>query len=85
MPVVSTIPAAVSAFADRLRFPQLFFLTAGLFVFDLLIPDFVPFIDEVLLALLTVLLGMWQQKTTPDEPQAPQIKDVTPRPPETRE
>ena len=59
--------------------------TATLFVFDLFIPDFIPFIDEMLLALLTVMLGMWQQKTAPapgGDPTNPVVKDVTPRPPE---
>ena len=80
MPVVSTIPTAIGAFASRLRFPQLFLITAGLFLLDLLIPDLIPFVDEVLLGLLTVLLGMWQQKTQPAA--KPPIKDVTPRPPQ---
>lgn len=43
----------------RLRFPQSFMLTAGLFLIDLLIPDLLPFLDEFLLGLATLLLGMW--------------------------
>ena len=43
----------------RLRFPQSFMLTAGLFLLDLLIPDLLPFLDEFLLGLATLLLGMW--------------------------
>jgi len=49
-------------FASRLRFPTLFFLTAGLFLLDLWIPDLIPFADEVLLGLATVLLGMWKRR-----------------------
>lgn len=41
----------------RLRFPQLFLITAILFVADLIVPDFIPFIDELLLGLFTLLLG----------------------------
>ena len=44
----------VTRFAAGLRFPTLFALVAGLFVFDLLVPDLVPFVDEILLALGTV-------------------------------
>ena len=44
-------------FAERLRFPHLFLLTAGLFLLDLLIPDVIPFADEILLGLGTLLLG----------------------------
>lgn len=48
---------------EKLRFPQLFLLTAALFVFDLFVPDFVPFVDEVLLGLLTLLFGSLRRKT----------------------
>ncbi len=78
--ILSTVRGFIGTLATRLRFPQLFFVTATIFVIDLLIPDFIPFVDEMLLGLLTVLLGMWQQKTTP--PAKPQVKDVTPEPPQ---
>jgi hypothetical protein len=47
----------VSRFAAKLRFPHLFLLTAGLFLLDLVIPDVIPFADELLLGLGTLLLG----------------------------
>ncbi len=46
----------IERFASQLRFPYLFLLTAGLFVADLLIPDAIPFADEILLGLIAVLL-----------------------------
>lgn len=49
-------------FAERLRFPRLLLLTAGLFVADLVIPDLIPFVDEILLALVTLLLSRWKKK-----------------------
>ena len=54
--------AILTRFASRLRFPTLFAITAALFVLDVLIPDFIPFADEVLLALATLLLGTWQRR-----------------------
>jgi uncharacterized protein DUF6116 len=42
--------------AEGLRYPRLAMLVAALFVVDLLIPDFIPFIDEILLGLGTLLL-----------------------------
>lgn len=42
--------------AEGLRYPRLAMLIAGLFVADLLIPDVIPFIDEILLGLGTLLL-----------------------------
>jgi hypothetical protein len=74
--------SAVARFASRLRFPHLFWLTAGLFLLDVLVPDLIPFADEVLLALLSLLFGTWRRRVEP-EPER-EIKDVTPRPPAGR-
>jgi len=52
----------VTRFASRLRFPVLFALVAGLFVVDLLVPDVVPFFDEIVLALGTLLLGSLRKR-----------------------
>lgn len=49
--------------AKTLRFKQLFFLTLLLLIGDLLVPDFIPLIDELLLGLLTLLLGSIRKKT----------------------
>jgi hypothetical protein len=62
--------------ASRLRYPQLFFLTAGLFVLDLAIPDLLPFADEILLGLLTVLLARVKDRRPPEG--EPRVKNVTP-------
>lgn len=48
-------------FAAGLRFPQLFFVAAALFVLDVLVPDMIPFVDEILLGLLTLLLARWKR------------------------
>ena len=49
--------APLLVWLGRLRHPQLFVVTGILFVVNLLIPDVVPFIDELLLAALTLWLG----------------------------
>jgi hypothetical protein len=49
-------------FASGLRFPKLLAVTAGLFVLDLLIPDMVPFVDEILLGLVSLLLGSLKKR-----------------------
>ena len=49
-------------FTSRLRFPQLFALTLAVFLIDLFVPDMIPFIDEVLLGLATLLLANWKQR-----------------------
>jgi len=51
------VPSLLTRYASRLRFPRLLALTATLFVVDVLIPDFIPFIDEILLGLGTLVLA----------------------------
>jgi hypothetical protein len=76
----SLLTQLVDRIAGRLRFPQLFAFTATLFVLDLVIPDLIPFIDEILLGLATLLLG--SMKVSPQPPvkaaDKPPIKDITP-------
>jgi hypothetical protein len=66
--------------APRLRHPHLFLLILALFLADLVLPDPIPFADEAMLALLTVLLGTWRTRRPKAEvdPAAPP-KDVTDR------
>ena len=73
----------VNRFAAELRFPQLFWMTAILFLADLLVPDLIPFVDEILLALATLLFGSWKRRRRPPpEPSGPKhdgpIVEVTP-------
>ena len=55
--------------AERLKHPTLFWITATLFVVDLLIPDFIPFADEILLGLGTMLLARWKADDTGSPPR----------------
>ena len=56
---------------SRLRYPTLFLIVGGLFVANLFFPDPLPFVDEVMLGLLTVLVGKFKEgrKGTIDQPQ----------------
>jgi len=56
--------------AEKLRFPWLLLLTAALFGIDLAIPDFIPFVDEILLGLGAALLGSWKRRGVEDSPKA---------------
>ncbi len=74
----------LTSFLDRLtrRFnpKQLMILTGLLFVADLFVPDPIPFIDELILGLLTYLFGMWAaQRKNENQPKPPRPeKNVTP-------
>lgn len=55
----------------KLSYPRLFLATAVLFVVDLFIPDFVPFADELLLGLGTLLFANWKQRKQPTSDKPP--------------
>jgi len=55
--MLRALVSPILRFASGLRSPWLFAATAALFLVDLLIPDLVPFVDEILLGLLTLLLA----------------------------
>ena len=55
------------AFANQLRFKQLFLLILVLFLLDLVIPDMIPMIDEIILGLLTLLLANWKKTNYQNE------------------
>jgi hypothetical protein len=57
------LPRILRRFLGRLRFPQLFVLTALLFAVDVAIPDALPLIDEILLGLVSLLLASVKEKT----------------------
>ena len=46
----------------RLRFPYLLVVTALLFVVDFVVPDLIPFVDEMLLGLATLVLASWRKR-----------------------
>jgi hypothetical protein len=55
-----------------LRFPQLFLIFAGLFAVDFVMPDVIPFVDEILLGLATLLLASLRRR------RDDRVIDVTP-------
>ncbi|MDH4066435.1 MAG: hypothetical protein OEW19_18695 [Acidobacteriota bacterium] len=69
----------VTRWVSGLRFPQLFTFTAALFVIDFLVPDLIPFLDEILLAAATLLLANLKSKAVVVTGDKPPEKDITPR------
>lgn len=81
-PQPGLLTTLVERFAPRLKHPQLFLLVLTLFLVDLVVVDPIPFVDEALLALLTLLLGSWRRRRprpTPPADDGPSVKDVTDR------
>lgn len=63
------IPKFVRRFLERRRFPTLMLLGGGLFLANLLIPDPIPFVDEILMLIATVAIGSVRRKKKPPEQQ----------------
>lgn len=60
--MASPVIIPVLSWAQKLRYPTLFKLTAALFVVSLVFPDPIPFFDEIMLGLGTLLLANWKNR-----------------------
>ncbi len=63
--MANPLVAPIIGFLSRLSFPRLFILAASLWALDMVIPDFIPFIDELLLGLGTLLLASFRKRKEP--------------------
>ncbi len=62
----------LAGYLAGLRYPRLFGIAGFLLVADLLIPDLIPFVDEILLAVLTALLAsLKNRRDAPSNPPPP--------------
>ena len=63
--------ALILRYLSRLRFPWLLAVTGVLLVADLVLPDPIPIVDELLLAMLGILFATWRKRRDPErvEPQ----------------
>ncbi|KLD71487.1 DUF6116 family protein [Xanthomonas pisi] len=59
------LTARALEWAGKLRYPTLFKLAAALFLVDVALPDPVPFLDELLFGLTTLLLANWKTRKAP--------------------
>lgn len=63
--MATTLLLPLLNWARKLRYPTLFKLTAALFAITLFMPDPIPFVDEILLGLGTLLLANWKNRKGP--------------------
>jgi hypothetical protein len=71
---------AFTRWAAGLRWPWLFLIAAVLLVIDLIVPDMIPLLDELLLGLATLLFAAWKRRK---DPAAPPVMDADADPAET--
>jgi hypothetical protein len=82
-PVVSWL----TGIAAGLRFPWLLAMTVGLLLVDIVVPDLIPFVDEILLSLTAMVLASFRKPkpAAPPQPAPPpgegEVIDVEPVPP----
>jgi len=63
----------VTRLTAGMRFPTVFLIVGGLFLINLVVPDLIPFYDEILMAMLTVLIASIRKRgRTSDQPVADQ-------------
>lgn len=70
----SPLTTLVSRLLPRMRYPYLFLILGGLFLVDLVIPDPIPLVDEILLAVLTFIAATFSTRQEED----PEPRDITP-------
>lgn len=68
---------AIGQVTSRLKFPQLLAISAVLLILNLVIPDPIPFLDEILLAVFTALFAFWREPAAAPGAKPPE-KNVTP-------
>ena len=73
-PMANPLLLPLLAWARRLRYPTLFKLTAALFAISVLLPDPLPFVEEIMLGLGTLLLANWKRRKDPEVPGKPPIE-----------
>lgn len=71
MPNPLSVPLV--AWLSRLSYPRIFMVTAVLFGVNLLIPDPLPFIDEIVLGLATVVLAKRKRAPKPGDDAPPPL------------
>ena len=57
----------LSNYAESLKFPWLVLITLVLFTVNLFVPDALPFVDEILLGLVAVILGRMKKSSRAED------------------
>lgn len=73
-PARSPLTTLVNRLLPRLRYPYLFLVLGVLFLLDLVVPDPIPLVDEILLAVLTFIAASFTTRRDTD----PEPRDITP-------
>jgi hypothetical protein len=70
----SPLTTLVNRLLPRMRYPYLFLVLGALFLVDLVVPDPIPLVDEMLLAVLAFIAATFTTRREED----PEPRDITP-------
>jgi hypothetical protein len=70
----SPLTTLLNRLLPRMRYPYLFVVLGALFLVDLVVPDPIPLVDEILLAVLTFIAATFATRRDVD----PEPRDITP-------
>lgn len=56
------VATGILAWARRRRYPTLLLTVGAIFVIDLVVPDVIPLVDELVLGLMTLALAQWKDR-----------------------
>ena len=59
---MNRIKSKIISYLESLRFPVLLIVTVVLFIVNVFVPDVFPFVDEILLALVAVILSRLKRR-----------------------
>lgn len=74
---MKSLKSKVISYLESLRFPVLLLVAIVLFVVNIFVPDVLPFVDEILLALIAAILSRLKRR--------PGQTERAPAPSDTRE
>jgi hypothetical protein len=57
------VATGILAWARRRRYPTLLLTIGAIFLIDLVVPDVIPLVDELVLGLMTLALAQWKDRT----------------------
>jgi uncharacterized membrane protein YccC len=64
------LPGFVRRFLERRRFPTLMLIAAAVLIVNLFVPDPLPFVDEVLMLIATIVIGSFRERKRRDRDTA---------------
>lgn len=70
------LPRRLKRYVESMSFPRLFLITVGLFLVTLVVPDPLPFVDEILLGLLGLMVGSVRRRKPANQSEPDSLENT---------